>query len=103
MAVSDSTKATGMEAGEKIDMWGHECITSQGQVRLASNDALAGSAITLLDAFRNIYEDFGADTAIRACCLNPRDALRLQGPPNVYLKLDAKLEIIGRKVVGDAV
>lgn len=103
VAVSDSTKATGAEPRMKIDMWGHECITSDGQVRLASNDALAGSAITLLSAFRNLHEDFGAETAIRACCLNPRDALRLHGPPKVYLQLDAKLEIIGRNVVGDAV
>ena len=103
VAVSDSTKATGMAPGKKIDMWGHECITSKGQVRLASNDALAGSAITLLDAFRNLHDDFGADAAIRACCLNPRDALRLHTPPKVYVQLDAKLEIIGRKTVGEAV
>lgn len=102
IAVSDSTKATGMDAGLTIDMWGHECVTSPGQVRLASNDALAGSAITLLGAFRNLFEDFGAETAIRACCLNPRDALRLSGPPMVYLMLDSKLEIIGRKTAGDA-
>lgn len=99
VAVSDSTMATGMDANQKIDMWGHECVTSPGQVRLASNDALAGSAITLLDAFRNLFDDFGEEAAIRACCMNPRDSLRLHEPPTVYLKLDSNLEIVGRKMI----
>jgi len=103
VAVSDSTKATGMEAGERIDMWGHECVTSPGQVRLASNGALAGSAITLFDAFKNLFEDFGAEAAIRACCLNPRDALRLTEPPKLYLELDKDMQIVGRKTFGNAV
>lgn len=102
IAVSDSTMATAMEPGKKINMWGHECVTEDGEVRLASNGALAGSAITLFDAFRNIFEDFGPERAIRACCLNPRDAIRLAGPPKVYLELDGNLDIIGRKVAGAA-
>ncbi len=57
---------------------------------------------TLFDAFKNLFEDFGPERAIRACSLNPRDALRLPGPPKVYLELDADLDIIGRKVVRDA-
>ena len=102
IAVSDSTMATGMEPGNRIEMWGHECVTEVGEVRLASNGALAGSAITLYDAFKNLLEDFGPERAIRACSLNPRDALRLEGPPKVYLELDDDLDIIGRKVVLDA-
>jgi N-acetylglucosamine-6-phosphate deacetylase len=75
IAVSDSTLATGLPPGQTVTMWGHECVIGKKQVRLASNGALAGSAITLLDAFRNLHEDFGAEKAIRACCLNPRAAL----------------------------
>ncbi len=103
IAVSDSTMATAMEPGRRINMWGNECITEVGEVRLASNGALAGSAITLLDAFRNIFEDFGPERAIRACSLNPRDALRFTEPPKVYLEMDGNLDIIGRKVVQGAV
>ena len=102
IAVSDSTMATGMEPGNRINMWGHDCVTEVGEVRLAANGALAGSAITLFDAFRNIFEDFGPERAIRACSLNPRDALRLPGPPTIYLEMDGDLDIIGRKVVQSA-
>ncbi|HWA83779.1 MAG TPA: amidohydrolase family protein [Fimbriimonadaceae bacterium] len=93
IAVSDSTMATGMSAGRRIQMWGLDCIVGKKQVRLAANDALAGSAITLLDAFRNLYEDFGAEIAIRACCLNPRTALNLWRVRR-WLLLDKKLEIV---------
>ncbi|HVT11749.1 MAG TPA: amidohydrolase family protein [Fimbriimonadaceae bacterium] len=93
IAVSDSTMATGMSAGRNIRMWGLDCVVGKKQVRLASNDALAGSAITLYDAFRNLYEDFGAEVAIQACCVNPRTALRLWHVRR-WLLLDKKLEIV---------
>ena len=94
IAVSDSSMATGMAPGRKLTMWGHECVTAQGEVRLAENGALAGSAITLLDAFRNLAEDFGAEVAIRACCLNPRQALRMTSAPGRWLVLDGRYEIV---------
>ncbi|WP_421019953.1 hypothetical protein, partial [Klebsiella pneumoniae] len=56
---------------------------------------LAGSAITLLDAFRNLHEDFGPETAIRACCLNPRLSIGHTAPPRVYVEFDKNLEIVG--------
>ena len=87
-----------------IDMWGHECVTSPGQVRLASNDALAGSAITLLRRVPKPLRGLRAPRPrFEPCCLNPRDALRLPGPPRTYLQLDGDLEIIGKKTVEDAV
>lgn len=95
VAVSDSTLATGLPAGQTVKMWGLDCIIGKKQVRLASNGALAGSAITLLDAFRNLHEDFGPELAIRACCLNPRRSLKL-GPPKLWLVLDRELAIVGR-------
>lgn len=97
VAVSDSTMATGMPAGQELEMWGLRCVTGKKEVRLAENGALAGSAITLLDAFRNLHEDFGPETAIRACCINPRLAMGWKTPPRVFLELDKKLEIVGRK------
>lgn len=93
IAVSDSTMATGMAAGETLTMWGLEVVTSPGEVRLASNGALAGSAITLYDAFRNLASDFGPEAAVRACCLNPRLALRMVQEPRVWVVLDSRSEI----------
>ena len=96
IAVSDSTMATGMGAGKKFEMWGLNCVTGKSDVRLAESGALAGSAISLLDAFRNLYEDFGPETAIRACCINPRLALKWAIKPRVYLELDQNLAIQDR-------
>ncbi len=95
IAVSDSTLATGIPAGQKVTMWGLDCIVGKQQVRVASNGALAGSAITLLDAFRNLFEDFGPEVAIHVCCLNPRAALRM-GEPRVWLEFDRELKLVRR-------
>jgi N-acetylglucosamine-6-phosphate deacetylase len=92
IGVSDSTLASGLPPGQKIKMWGLDCVTTGGETRLESG-ALAGSAITLLDAFRNIYQDFGAETAIRACSLNPRAALGMKDDPKVWLEFDLDLEL----------
>jgi N-acetylglucosamine-6-phosphate deacetylase len=78
-------------------MWGLKCRTGKGEVRLADSGALAGSAITLLDAFRNLASDFGEETAIRACCVNPRLSMGWSLEPRVYLELDKNYEIVGRK------
>mgnify|MGYP001600043853 CR=1 FL=1 len=94
VAVSDSTMATGMAEGQTMTMWGLDVVTAPGEVRLASNGALAGSAITLLDAFRTLAEDFGPEVAMRACCLNPRQALRRLEPPTRHTVLDAHYEIV---------
>jgi len=77
IAVSDSTMATGMPSGSEITMWGLDVVVGEQEVRLKSNGSLAGSAITLADAFRNLVGDFGPETAIRACCLNPRRTMNL--------------------------
>jgi N-acetylglucosamine-6-phosphate deacetylase len=99
IAVSDSTQATGLTAGQTIKMWGLDCVIGKQQVRLASNGALAGSAITLLDAFRNLHEDFGPETAIQACSLNPAHALRIASPRS-WLQFDKQLNIVARHSVG---
>lgn len=92
IAVSDSTMATGLPSGSAIQMWGLDCLVGHQEVRLAGNEALAGSAITLYDAFRNLFEDFGPEVAVRACCLNPRAALGL-GAVRRWLVLDQDLRI----------
>ena len=98
VAVSDSTLATGLPKGQTLEMWGQECVTGKDEVRIASTGALAGSCITLLDAFRNLGDDFGAETAVRMCCLNPRKILGWRGRARVFTEMSLNFEILGRKV-----
>jgi N-acetylglucosamine-6-phosphate deacetylase len=94
IAVSDGTMASGMPAGTRLEMWGLKCEVGRGDVRLLDG-TLAGSAITLYDAFKNLHEDFGPEVAIKACCLNPRRALNMP-TPKVWLELDRDLKITQR-------
>jgi N-acetylglucosamine-6-phosphate deacetylase len=93
VAISDSTMAAGLPAGQTVTMWGLECIVGDREVRL-TNGTLAGSGITLLDAFRNLHEDFGAQTAIRCCCINPRRAIGHSAPTSLFVEFDRNLEIV---------
>ncbi|HVL38449.1 MAG TPA: amidohydrolase family protein, partial [Fimbriimonadaceae bacterium] len=90
LAVSDSSMATGLPDGSEVAMWGHRCVIHDGSVRLADGGSLAGSTITLYDAFRNMAADFGPEAAILACCLNPRRALGLTTEPRLYLEVDSR-------------
>ena len=94
IAVSDSSAATGLPEGTEISMWGQECVVGAKSVRLKKNSALAGSATTLLDAFRNLAEDFGREKAIRLCSANPRKALGLAVPHRVLLQFDLALNLL---------
>jgi len=96
IAVSDSTKATGLPSGTEITMWGHPCTVDRGAVRLAGTETLAGSAVTLLDCFKNLATDFGPARAIRACSLNPRALLRL-GAPRTWLEFDREFNLTARR------
>ncbi len=98
IAISDGTMASGMPQGTRLNMWGLNCIVGKGEVRL-EDGTLAGSGITLLDAFKNIASDFGLDKAIQFCCLNPRTAMALHSPPKVLLEMDAQYNIVERRVV----
>lgn len=94
IAVSDSTAATGLPKGTKLNMWGHDALVGQKVVHLAGTDTLAGSAITLRDAFQNLAEDFGIESAIRSCCHNPRLALGIKSTPKVYLEWGNDWELL---------
>ena len=95
IAVSDGTQAIGLPPGQTLTMWGLKCVVGRRQVRL-ENGTLAGSGITLLDAFQNLYEDFGPEVAIRACCINPRRTIGMNEPPKMYIELDRDLRIVDR-------
>ncbi|MBX3095278.1 MAG: amidohydrolase family protein [Fimbriimonadaceae bacterium] len=95
IAVSDSTAATGLKEGKEFTMWGHEVVLGEKCVRMKSNGALAGSAVTLLDCFRNLVEDFDVETAIRCCCVNPRQLLGNK-TPKIYLEFDREFNLVSR-------
>lgn len=94
VAVSDCTAAKGMAPGTILQMWGHECIVGEDSVRLASNAALAGSACTLLDCFRKLVASFGAETATRLCCINPRIAAAMTDKTKVWIHISKDLDLI---------
>lgn len=98
VAVSDGTMASGMPRGTVFRMWGRECVVERDAVRLADSGGLAGSKITLRQAFARLAEDFGPEVATRLCCLNPRKALGLAGPPRVYVILDRDFQVRERRV-----
>jgi N-acetylglucosamine-6-phosphate deacetylase len=94
IAVSDSTMASGLREGTELFMWGLECVVGKGQVRL-KNGTLAGSAITLADAFQNLAQDFGPELAIRSCCLNPRSVVG-NPPIRQWLVFDDGFQVVDR-------
>jgi N-acetylglucosamine-6-phosphate deacetylase len=94
VAISDATMAAGLPVGTELTMWNHAVVVGPGDVRLAENGALAGSTITLADAFKNISEDFGIETAIRSCSLNARRRLGLSQPPKVWLEVSPEFTVI---------
>ncbi len=93
IAISDSVMAAGMSPGQVVRMWNLDVVVGDREVRL-KDGTLAGSGITLLDAFRNLCEDFGPERAIRATSINPRAAIGLSRPPSLYVELDQKLDIV---------
>lgn len=97
IAVSDSSAATRLTQGTKLDMWGQPCTVGRGDVRLDESDRLAGSATSLYDGFKNLWEDIGPEEAISLCCFNPRRALGVPTSPQVWIELDKNLEIVGRR------
>ncbi len=92
VAVSDCTLAKGKAPGERFKMWGHDVIKGENDVRLASNNSLAGSCATLYDCFINIAQDFSPEIATRLCCLNPLAELKKPSSPR-WIILDKKLNI----------
>lgn len=94
IAVSDSTMVTGMPPGTRTTMWGLEVETGKQKVTLAGTETLAGSAVTLLDVFRNLVEDFGEEIAITLCSINPRLSLGITEEPTVYCEFDADLNLV---------
>ncbi|MDQ2985751.1 MAG: amidohydrolase family protein [Armatimonadota bacterium] len=92
IAISDGTAASGMPDGWAGVMWGQNVVKREGSVRL-SDGTLAGSAVTLADVFKFLWQDFGAEIAISACSTSPRKALGLP-EPQMWLQVDEQGTII---------
>lgn len=95
IAVSDGTAASGLGNGRTLTMWNQAVETRNGGVYLEGTSTLAGSAITLLEAFRNLADDFGEEVATRLCCMNPRRAMAMPMPPRVYVEFGREREFVG--------
>lgn len=94
VAISDATMAAGLPEGTALTMWRHAVVVGPNDVRLADSGALAGSTITLANAFQNLSEDFGIEIAIRACCLNARRRLALTAPPKLWLEIAPDFTVV---------
>jgi len=94
IAVSDGTMASGMTYDEPFAMWDHEVEMRGKGVYLAGTETLAGSGITLLDAFRNFAKDFGPAQAIQMCCLNPRTAMGFGDATRLWIELSPEFEVL---------
>ncbi len=79
IGISDGTALSGMPDGTTRQMWGHEVKKSNGKVELTTG-TLAGSAVTLMDVFRNFWNHFSPEIAVLACAENPRKRLNLKNP-----------------------
>lgn len=92
VAVSDCTLAKGKATGETFTMWGHEVIKGEGDVRLTSNNSLAGSCDTLYDCFKKIAQDFSPEIATQLCSINPHSELKISHPSK-WIIIDKKFNI----------
>ncbi|RYG48869.1 N-acetylglucosamine-6-phosphate deacetylase [bacterium] len=93
IGISDATQGAGLPEGTRFAMWGVECFVGADDIRLADG-TLAGSKVTLLEVFQNLWSDFGPEVAIRACCLNPRRILG-DRPVGKWLEFNPAGERVG--------
>lgn len=96
--ITDSNFGAGLPAGEYElpQGWGRVRIDGPNNgVRLINRMELAGSALTLLDAFRNAMRLFGKDIAVasRLCSLNPAILMNLN-KGEIAVGRDADLVIL---------
>jgi N-acetylglucosamine-6-phosphate deacetylase len=107
-AITDAS-AAGLPDGE-FQWGGHRVIKKGGRVTLMNGTTLAGSAITMLDAFRNLVQiGVGLEEAVemtstrQADYLGRRDLGRIEaGARACLVKLGPKLELEGVWVDGES-
>jgi N-acetylglucosamine-6-phosphate deacetylase len=87
IAISDGTFASGLKesAVETRKMWGQEVTLQDGQLRLVSNGALAGSCTLIGEVFRSFALSKGLSAASWFCSHNPRRLHRLPQPQKFML------------------
>lgn len=93
VAVSDSTKATGLDDGTELTMWGQPATVQDAEVRLSEGGVIAGSAQTLDQIFPRLVADFGAEFAILTCAVNPAAACKKSLQRRAWLDMSVSGEI----------
>ena len=82
IAITDAMSAAGSADG-RYTIGGLEVNVKNGEARLATTGKLAGSTLTMLDAFLNIEKFFGLDLAIAMTSTNARKILGLTEKPRL--------------------
>jgi N-acetylglucosamine-6-phosphate deacetylase len=108
-AITDAS-AAGLPDGE-FEWGGHKVIKKGGRITLMNGTTLAGSAITMLDAFRNLVQlGVGLEETVemtstrQADYLGRRDLGRIEaGARACLVKLGPKLELEGVWIDGQSV
>lgn len=81
VAVTDAMSAAG--CGDGSYLIGNLAVTVKaGQARLDSNGKLAGSTLTMLQAFHNLRELVGFEKAVAMTSMTPRKILGIADEPN---------------------
>ena len=96
--VSDSLRCAGMPDGD-YELGGQPITLSGGVARLSGTDTLAGSAISMLDAVRNVVR-FGLPLAdaIYAATTAPADAVRCYNTGRIAAGCCADLVLLGENL-----
>ena len=96
--VSDSLRCAGMPDGD-YELGGQPITLSGGVARLSGTDTLAGSAISMLDALRNVVA-FGLPLtdAVYAASTAPADAIRAKDIGRIQVGCAADLVVLDKEL-----
>lgn len=88
VAISDGTKLSQTKEGTQMEMWGKKVTHADGVVRDDSG-ILCGSACTMADVFRNLWQDFPSRRleVVAMCSMTARRIFRLP-EPKMWLMID---------------
>jgi N-acetylglucosamine-6-phosphate deacetylase len=96
--ITDAVSAAGLKDGEGYELGGLPCYLKDGQVRLSSTDDLAGSALTMDQALRNVLKFTGKSLQeiLPALTINPARQIGMDARKgSIEVGKDADLLILG--------
>lgn len=96
--VTDSISATGLEDG-LYELGGLRIRVERGVAKLADRDTLAGSTLTMIDAFKNIIKlGFSLREAVKMTSLNPAKSIGLESVGSIERGFKADLVVINERL-----